>query len=54
MGNDMYGGYERLVSDGCIDPNGNIINQDRYNLHMTPRSGEFLIMASLDGTIVDY
>jgi len=54
MGNDSYSSKERLIKDGSIDEKGNILNPERYATNKTPRSGEFLIIASLDNTIVEY
>jgi hypothetical protein len=54
MGNDMYNGKKRLVADGCTDTSGNVIDQMRYKEHITPRSSEFLVMASLDNTVIEY
>ncbi|MDR0927875.1 MAG: IgGFc-binding protein [Ignavibacteria bacterium] len=54
MPNDQYYGPNRLVADGACDSLGNIIDQARYDELTTPRSGEFLVIASLDSTIVTY
>jgi len=54
MPNDMYSGKERLRADGATDENGNIKDQQQYAMMTTPRSGEFLVIASLDSTVVKY
>lgn len=54
MGNDMYNGKQRLIDDGCINEDGYILDERRYKEHLTPRSSEFLIMASLDNTYIEY
>ena len=54
VGNDMYSGTQRLYVDGCTDASGKIINPTKYNEQMSPRASEFLIMASLDNTEIEY
>ena len=54
MGNDMYNGRQRLILDNCIDSLGRVLNETKYKEQLTPRSSEFLVMASFDSTIVEY
>lgn len=54
LGNDFYSGERRLINNGSKDSTGNIINQKKYEESLTPRSGEFLVMASWDSTEIEY
>lgn len=54
MPNDLYNGHKRQIADNAIDSNGVIIDNTKYNENLTPRTGEFLIIADLDSTIVTY
>jgi hypothetical protein len=54
MPNDAYSGKERLIADRATDENGNIIDAPKYAEMTTPRSGQFLVIATLDNTTVTY
>ena len=54
MPNDVYNGKKRQIADNAIDSNGVIINNTKYQENLTPRTGEFLVIADLDSTIVTF
>ena len=54
MPNDQYNGWQRLIYDGCINEFGTVVNDVKYKEHVTPRTGQILVMASFKNTIVDY
>lgn len=54
MPNDVYDGTKRQIADNAVDSNGVIIDNVKYTENLTPRPGEFLVMANFDSTLVTY